>query len=541
MKKKWIVPPGLKRDLDRFDLACKDYFDLPEKRRRPFLIHGDTGVGKSLFVEYFNYALWKYQMGGDKSTKGDKEQGERPTTLRKINCAAIPTGLIESELFGHTKGAFTSAANNKRGAFELVEDGVLSLEEIGEMEPHLQAKLLIVVEEREFTPVGDENSPKPFKGHLIATTNVPEGKIRPDLWNRFDVFEVTPVYKRRSDVLYYLNFFDGNVLTHLTHKSALALLSHPWPGNVREIEKVATEIRREWMGSEILAELESFGALHQMVEALETYTKMMKALGFNLAQADEIITKGKLGVESNRFYVDEMSAKFIDELISENPEKRTSPPKEEDRSKVYFGVEIGADVGDAMYPVVNSEFDTTFLYYLLLCNILFLDPQHNENIFGDPKYSLPRNDLRKLAEKLKLLSDNSVKSFFHSALSAYCGFRVPGKYVPLNNGQIQEMVDSLYHNHKDNAFLAELLDIEKTEVTTKDGTLRAVDVTEKDLLRYYYHELLRTVGTKTDAAKVAGIKKGNLQGTSSGAKNRLGDSFEETEDYKGWRIKIVKE
>lgn len=199
------------------------------------LLVGESGTGKELLARAVH----------NRSTRR-----ERP--LVKVNCPSIPHGLIESELFGHEKGAFTGALAKKFGRFELADGGTIFLDEIGEMAVDLQAKLLRVLQEGEFERLG---SPKTTKvdTRVIAATNrnleeaVKAGTFREDLYYRLNVFPITspPLRERKEDipvlVSHFLNHFGakiGKKVTGVSQKAMEALESYHWPGNVRELENM---------------------------------------------------------------------------------------------------------------------------------------------------------------------------------------------------------------------------------------------------------------------------------------------------------------
>ena len=180
-----------------------------------------------------------------------------------INCAALPEDLLESELFGHSKGAFTGAASAKPGKIERAHGGTLMLDEIGEMPLILQPKLLRALQEREFDRLGDTHSTR-VDIRVIATTNrsllrlVEEGAFRSDLYYRLNVIplRLPPLRERQEDIRELAEFFlhlyspSGNTL-RLTSESLQKLESHPWPGNVRELENCIRRAVALSGGSEI--------------------------------------------------------------------------------------------------------------------------------------------------------------------------------------------------------------------------------------------------------------------------------------------------
>jgi transcriptional regulator with GAF, ATPase, and Fis domain len=199
------------------------------------LIRGETGTGKELFAR----AIHK---------SGNRKDKQMVT----LNCATLPSELVESELFGHVKGAFTGAANSREGRFKLADGGTIFLDEIGELPLPLQAKLLRVLQEGEFEPVGSSVTQK-VNVRVIAATNrnledeIEKGKFRQDLYYRLNVFpvEVPPLREREYDIILlaeaFLAKFTGKAaitIEPLDEVSKQRLLSYNWPGNVRELQNI---------------------------------------------------------------------------------------------------------------------------------------------------------------------------------------------------------------------------------------------------------------------------------------------------------------
>ena len=212
----------------------KEAADIADSQASIF-IQGESGTGKELFARYIHR----------KSTRKDKH-------FVPINCAALPETLLESELFGHEKGAFTGAITRKKGKFEIANHGTILLDEISEMDFQLQSKLLRVLQEKEIDRVGG-TGPIEVDVRVIATTNrdierqIEEGKFREDLYYRLNVIPVhlPPLRERRDDILLLANFFiekynriDNRNVKGLTKEAGEALLQMPWKGNVRELENV---------------------------------------------------------------------------------------------------------------------------------------------------------------------------------------------------------------------------------------------------------------------------------------------------------------
>jgi formate hydrogenlyase transcriptional activator len=199
------------------------------------LIRGETGTGKELIARAMH-----------------ELSPRKGRTFIKLNCAAIPTGLLESELFGHEKGAFTGAISQKVGRFEVAHQGTLFLDEVGDIPPELQPKLLRVLQEQEFERLGGTKTIK-VDVRLVAATHrdlakmVAEGRFRDDLYYRLNVFPVVlpPLRERRDDIPRLVRHFTQHFARRMgrrieTIPSAVmdALVRYPWPGNVRELQNV---------------------------------------------------------------------------------------------------------------------------------------------------------------------------------------------------------------------------------------------------------------------------------------------------------------
>lgn len=199
------------------------------------LIIGETGTGKELVARQLHRLSLR---------------GNGPFVA--VNCAALPEQLVESELFGHEKGAFTGAILQKKGWFEVANGGTLFLDEIGDLPPATQVKLLRVLQEREISRVGGRTT-IPIDIRLVAATNVnleeavKTGRFREDLYYRVNVAKLNlpPLRKRIGDILPLAEHFVGVYRQHLglSHASIVdsaraALMSYPWPGNIRELENV---------------------------------------------------------------------------------------------------------------------------------------------------------------------------------------------------------------------------------------------------------------------------------------------------------------
>ena len=214
------------------------------------LIRGESGTGKELVARAIHF----------RSSRRD-----RPFLC--VNCAALSAGLLESELFGHEKGAFTGADRMRQGRFELADGGTILLDEVSEIDPKLQAKLLRVLQERTFERVGSSRTMQ-VDVRVLATSNrdlekeVREGRFREDLFFRLNILpvDVPPLRSRREDIPILVTHFleknrrkQGGAARFVTAEALEILESYPWPGNVRELENL---VERAW----VLSDAEELGS-----------------------------------------------------------------------------------------------------------------------------------------------------------------------------------------------------------------------------------------------------------------------------------------
>ena len=207
--------------------------ELVAQTKSTVLLTGETGTGKELVARFIHH-----------------RSAQREMPLIKVNCAAIPDTLLESELFGHVRGAFTGATMTKRGKFALADGGTIFLDEIGTMSTAVQAKLLRVLQEREFEPLGAERTQR-VDLRVIAASNrdlralVHEGKFQEDLYYRLNVIpiEMPPLRERREDIPALVDYFlekhrqrTGRPVRQVEPGVVDALRQYDWPGNVRELE-----------------------------------------------------------------------------------------------------------------------------------------------------------------------------------------------------------------------------------------------------------------------------------------------------------------
>jgi Nif-specific regulatory protein len=244
------------------------------------LIRGESGTGKELIAHAIHY----------NSPRARK-------AFIKVNCAALPDSLIESELFGYEKGAFTGAQDRKKGRFELAEGGTLFLDEIGDLNPQTQVKLLRVLQEREFERLGGTTTIKANVRLIVATHRdlekaIAESTFREDLYYRLNVFTIfaPPLRERKADVMLLADHFlekysaeHGNRIKRISTPAIDMLVSYHWPGNVRELENTVERAVLVCDGSVIhahhlpptLQTAEASGTVPRLslTEAVESYEK----------------------------------------------------------------------------------------------------------------------------------------------------------------------------------------------------------------------------------------------------------------------------
>ncbi len=264
------------------------------------LIYGENGTGKEVVAKTIHFKSKRSHM-----------------PLVDVNCAAIPEELIESELFGHKKGAFTGATSNKKGKFLIANGGTLFLDEIGDMSLKTQAKVLRALQENEITPLGD-TKPYPVDVRIIAATNknlqdeIEKGNFRQDLYYRLNVIElyVPSLRERIEDIPLLAEFFIKKFAVEkkiepkeITNDAMNILMSYSWPGNVRELENLIERLMIMVSDDKILpkhipypvnkttAESDALLSLKEAKEGFEKeyISKVLKITHWNISQASKLL------------------------------------------------------------------------------------------------------------------------------------------------------------------------------------------------------------------------------------------------------------
>ncbi len=286
--------------------AMKTLFSQLEKvvdTRVTVLIEGKTGTGKELIASAVHY----------RSKRKDK-------LFVAQNCAALPETLLESELFGHKKGSFTGATEEKKGLFEVADGGTLFLDEVTEMPLSLQAKLLRVLQEGEVRPIGAP-TPKVIDVRIVAATNrelekeVAEGRFREDLYYRLKVFpiRVPPLKERVDDVPllaeYFLKKYSaeiGKTLSGFSQEAMELLMSYNWPGNVRELENEVQRI---------------------VIQADDEELASPELLSPRVRRVESIVSKAAVKKGTLRQMMDQVEKYFLVESLREHKNNKTSAAK----------------------------------------------------------------------------------------------------------------------------------------------------------------------------------------------------------------------
>ena len=264
------------------------------------LIRGESGTGKELVAR----AIYHHSKRSD-------------NPFLPVNCAAIPEALLESELFGHEKGAFTDAQTRRIGKFEQCNGGTIFLDEIGDMSLSTQAKILRVLQEKEITPLGSNELIK-VDVRLIAATNkdlekaIWEDKFREDLYYRLNVLTINlPTLRERKEdipllVEYFLRKYNrelGKDLVRVSQEAMQKLVGYPWPGNVRELENIIKRAYVLCKGTHILADELQFSYSEETAINFRTATKVY---GSSKGQVEETKTKVDTGEERFEALLDEL-------------------------------------------------------------------------------------------------------------------------------------------------------------------------------------------------------------------------------------------
>jgi transcriptional regulator with AAA-type ATPase domain len=476
---KYFIPPELMDVVDLFE----DHYKVADKE--PILIIGPTGVGKSLFLHIFE-KLYR-----------EEHQDEKKHPIIKANCAHFggDPNMVRSELFGHKKGAYTGAISNKKGFVEMANNGILILEEIGDLPPDTQAALLTFIETGEYYCVGYDNSksqnvaPPKANVQIIGLTNRVDN-LREDLKYRFFPFELKPIYNHRSDILHYVYAMFPDLFDSITPHEIFTIMSYNWPGNIREIKRECRLMLRY---------------REQKKRNSDSYTSY-QVRNFNFKKSGNFkhidFMYYRLPFDDRRFLDSIMNNYQID--LCET---------------LYSGVVFNID--DSMITLrqkVSERYGLRFTYDMksfekayegltTYCTLFYCFPEQSDDLAfldRDGVFLHPDEDVKypkgKKRNYLKLR-----KSIFEG----FSGIQLPKRTLfPEGVNEIQHFIVELRKSYPDNTFLANS-DYEKEEEEEEEEKKnKAFDISSfkvDDLLKLYYQSVLdRAQGVQSKGADIAG-------------------------------------
>jgi transcriptional regulator with AAA-type ATPase domain len=476
----FIVPPSLQYDVDRFVehyTASKNY---------PIMICGPTGVGKSLFLRIFEILF-------EKGNSINKNIG--PVVW--ANCAHFggvnsDPNIARSELFGHVKGSHQNAKYSKIGLVHKAHKGALILEEIGELPLEVQAMLLTFIEDGIFRRVGSTDN-EHADVRIIGATNR-EDSLRPDFKQRFFPFYVTPIYRRRRDILYYMYVKDPEIFSSLTGIEVLGLLAYHWPGNCREIERACKIIYRTHLRYKNRSDMEIMNRLNLLWEEFEKqkYPKRLynvrndiEKFGGNVCYLDKLLRKSSLSLSR------EKNAVFSDLPTGKDEIHKFCEPmfdSENSNSKKVFKIKK------------IKQFERVAKGYILFLRLFGQKGYKNSNFIDDldsANYDLHIiNYLKKIAPREGKELYSLVRAIMMSIKGIYYdGGEYPEDLNEFWNALEEQKKRSDDPNHK-----------EGKRVEIKEGHLDFIEnFNEKELLKIYYQKLLKRSNNNIKlAAEMAG-------------------------------------
>ena len=503
-KKVLIVPPGLKERYETFI----DHYNVAEGA--PILILGPTGVGKTLF-----YAIYK-----DLFNKENPYHKARPVI--QVNCAHFGNqnsdpNIARSELFGTHKDSKLNF-NVKEGLIHQAKGGILFLEEIGELPIAVQAMLLTFIEDKTFRRLGG-NKDETSDCRIVAATNN-ESALREDFKNRFFPFSLPPIHERRNDIMYYFYEKDRDLLASLFKDEILELLSYNWPGNVREIERVAFLMRRTLIKRKRLVSQRPLQLLDR------DWLKLLKMAEIDLGGSychkniniyDELI---KIGADAE--YLESLLKNYGLSFIGLYKVPDYCPFKKIENSNPQYKQEEIDEYTIRIYDKYEP-FEKAYEGIKLFCSLFLQNHSGNKNVLKDLtecycNISFSPVDDFKVSNKSKFNKLKKSIFFFLSGIELDKSDKWPDDY--------RSLVDFLEQQakiHPENRFLSSMLpDFHNDKKIPSDMIDQMASFTQEDLLRAYYKKILelskgnvsaasRRIGianqTFRDALKELGIKK----------------------------------
>jgi hypothetical protein len=411
-----------------------------------------------------------------------------------VNCAAFPETLIESELFGHEKGAFTGALSERDGWLMKANNGAIVLEEIGELKKHVQAKLLIFLQTGEFSRLGSTKTIK-SNAKILGVTNREhkpgtESAIREDFWYRFSHFFIHPLHMRRADILCLLMEKHPEIFRNLTFREILFLLAYNWPGNVRELDSIALNINRlkDVVGDKEFEE--HLDSRFYLIDRYQNPFQQMYKLYFQLMKVLDPYLVFRNARDLSAFNPERYNLKpFMDilpRLENETSKKHKISKKEETSEKDEDKLGIPKLVSNDRIKAVYSHFQ----FY---CAVFHLDTSSNSNLL-DLDASPIRKSFHLLENELK--DDDRLLQFstqmYHDRFSK-------AEPQSVANKTINEQDLHTQYDDSEDAFLQKL----KTFLAGRK---------QNEVLQLYHEVLLEQAkGNRARAAGMAGISVRQMQ------------------------------
>lgn len=521
----FIVPPGLIQKMYEFHAL------IETSQLKPILITGPTGVGKSLFIHM--YREWF------------KRKKNQNCKINIVNCSHFEKNLARSELFGHVKGAFTGANNNKAGWISDTDGGLLILEEIGELSEDCQAQLLTLIENGYYHRVGENITKKVKDLTFIGATNKETIRLRPDFWNRFLTFDIPPIHKRRGDILYYIAAQYPEMIKELKPRETLLLLAYNWPGNVREINRVISSLKaRKFLRKNNLL----MGTLES--EESEFHYLVKEYTDLSLSDAEILfddLLKNKVNVIDlerilNRFYIGlyEFNKSLYFNNIEQYDWKQTTLKEENDKTihkdhsinklvlqMEWLSTEEKLMKREKILPLekeINNKYESIFnvhimpqwlpfsnaLYgYHLFCGLFFQDYDSDHNCINVSHHNWPQT--LNMSYKT-ILHDNLgiFEKILKQCFEYRSGITLPKDIkIPLDFKTSSDFYFQLYKDYPRNKFLTSI-NFEREITVKKEADIDIFIMTEKEFTKYYYEGLLKRYPTTRKIAEALGIKEQTL-------------------------------
>jgi len=458
-----VLPPILFESFQEFLSMYQSLYSKSSaiKKRSPLMIVGAPGVGKTLFSEVF---VESYK----------KEFAVADGKIKRLNIAAIPKGLIEGNLFGYKKGAFTGAVNNYAGLVGELAEGILVLDEIGELSKEVQAKLLTFIEDGYYYSLGDDKKNESRGLQIVATTNktFKDGYFRQDFFDRFFPFYIPPLYQRRRDTLYYWAYLFPKLTKKLSEAEVLTTLAYNWPGNVREIERV---------GQQIIWKID-YG---KRIKDMNPYRQ--KPL-YNIASGYSEIDIWKTEDIWNELDESGIDTSSVDDIfndygVSLSPRRsRLKPFPEYEAKNIDFDNRYREKFGAVVYKP-NEYFDSAYEGLKLYCNAFRQDIFGNKDlldlshgIYDPPKWAIVRLADKKKKSKVAKKKDEELLNELR-------------KFTDLK-ACLEQNTSNILNN----------------ESVSDDASKDIYSMQERDLMKHYYRGLIeRSNGNKAEAARRAGL------------------------------------